>query len=171
MLSRSQKAELVKNLNEQLSRAQAVFVTNLIGLKSNDAVALRKNVRDADGNIVITRNTLIQLAAKGTTSEEVLQKLKGTNAVAIAFSDAPAVAKALYDAGKEFEQVTLKKGMLEGKSLEKSEIEALAKLPSRDQMLGTLLATFNAPISAFARVLNALKDEVEGKGVETASQL
>ena len=170
MLTKSQKAEVIKNLNEKLSGAQAVFLTNLIGLPSNDANAIRKGVRDANGNMFITRNTLFKLAAKGTAAEELLSDLKGANAVAIAGEEAPAVAKVLYDAGKEFEQVTLTRGVLDGQTLETKDLEALAKLPSKDQMLATLLATFNAPVSAFVRVMDAIQRQKEEGGAPAEAE-
>ncbi len=170
MLTRSQKEKVVQDLRDKIEKSQAVFITNLIGLKSNDAVALRKNVRDADGTIVITRNSLFGKAAAGTKCEEILSGLKGTNAVAFAFKDAPAVAKALYDAGKEFEQVKLGKGLLDTQMLSKADVEALAKLPSRDQMLATLLATFNAPVSAFVRTMDAIKRKMEEGGAAAPAE-
>jgi large subunit ribosomal protein L10 len=116
--------------------------------------------------LLLLRNSLFGKAAEGTYAEELLSGLKGTNAVAFAFEDAPGVAKALYEASKELEQVTLSKGFLGEKLLQKLMLKHLAKLPVRDEMLGTLLATLNAPISAFARLMNAMKDEVEEQGVD-----
>ena len=140
-------------------------------MEANDAVELRKKVREANGGIVVTRNSLFGKAAAGTYAEELLTGLKGTNAVAFAFEDAPGVAKAIFETNKEHEIVTLGKGYLGTDLLDEKEVAALAKLPSRDEMLGTLLATFNAPISAFARLMNAVKDEVETQGVATPSEL
>ena len=72
--------------------------------------------------------------------------------------------------GKENELVELRGGLLDGKALTPAEVNAIADLPSRDEMLGTLLATFNAPISALARVLFAIKEEKEnGGGAEAAA--
>lgn len=162
MLKRSQKEEVVKDLQDKIGKAQAVFLTNLVGLSSNDAAKVRKEIRDANGGVVVTRNTLFEIAAKGTPCEKLLAGLKGTNAVAFAFNEAPAVAKVLYEAGKEFKDlVDLKAGLLDGKALTAAQIVELAKLPSREQMLATLLATFNAPVSAFVRVLDAIKIQKE----------
>ena len=110
-------------------------------------------------------------AAQGTYAEEALANLKGTNAVAFAFEDAPGVAKVVFEASKDLEPVTLGAGFLTQKPLTQDEVVALAKLPSREEMLGTLLATFNAPISAFARLMNSIKDECEKQGVEKAADL
>ncbi|AYF45906.1 MULTISPECIES: 50S ribosomal protein L10 [Halobacteriovorax] len=164
MLTRAEKDVIIEGLNKKITDANAIFLTNVIGLPSNDANALRKSVRDADGTLVVTRNSLFSKAAAGTDAEELLSGLKGTQAVAFAFGDAPGVAKALKECGKEFELVELRGGLLDGKALTPAEVNAIADLPSRDEMLGTLLATFNAPISAFARVLNAIKEQKEAGG-------
>lgn len=171
MITRSEKDAKIKDLKEKIESANALFLTNLIGISANDAVALRKQVRDSKGAIVVTRNSLFGKASEGTYAEELLKDLKGANAIAFAFEDAPGVAKAVYEASKSLELVTLGDGYLKQKLLKSAEVQVLAKLPSRDEMLGTLLATFNAPISAFARLLNAIKDEVEAQGVENAAGL
>lgn len=164
MITREKKDAIIGDLNEKISNAKAVFLTNLIGTESNSANEIRKEIRDAKGALVITRNSLIERAAKGTPAENMLNGLKGPNAVAFAFEDAPAVAKALYEAGKELEVVTLTKGILGGKELEKAELEALAKLPSKDVMLATVLATMNAPISSFVRVMDEIRRQKEEGG-------
>lgn len=169
MLTRSDKEALIEGIRANINDAQALFLTNLIGVSANDAVAIRKKVRDAKGNIVVTRNTLFQKAAEGTYAEELLKGLKGTNAVAFAFEDAPAVAKALYDANKENELVSLGDGYLDQKGLTKGQVLELAQLPSKDQMLATLLATFNAPVSAFVRVLFAIQEQKESGATPVAA--
>ncbi|MBD66797.1 MAG: 50S ribosomal protein L10 [Halobacteriovoraceae bacterium] len=171
MITREQKNAVIKDLKEKIESSKALFLTNTIGMTANDVVALRKKVRDANGGIVVTRNSLFGKAAQGTYAEELLSGLKGTNAVAFAFEDAPGVAKALYETNKEIEVVTLGKGYLNQELLDESKVAELAKLPSRDEMLGTLLATMMAPVSSLARVLNAVKDECESQGVEKPGDL
>jgi len=171
MMTRADKDAVIADLKEKINNSQALFLTNLIGVTANDAVFVRKEVRESKGTIVVTRNSLFGKAAEGTYAEELLTGLKGTNAVAFAFEDAPGVAKAVFNASKDLEQVTLSKGYLDQKLLTEAEVSELATLPSLDEMLGTLLATFNAPISAFARVLFALGEEIESQGVENAAGL
>ncbi len=162
MMTRTEKDAVVSSLRAQIEKSQAVFLTNLVGIPANDAVRIRKGVRGAQGFVAVTKNTLFARAAKGTFAEALLSDLKGTNAVAFAYSDAAAVAKIIDEASKEFENlVVIKGGQLGDQKLSKAEVHALAKLPSRDQMLGTLLATFNAPVSAFARVLFAIQEQKE----------
>jgi len=114
--------------------------------------------------MVVTRNTFFRIAAEGTPYEDLLKGLKGTNAIAVAFNEAPAVAKAIYDASEDLEPVELRGGLFDGKEVSPEEIKALAKLPSRDEMLGTLLATFNAPISAFVRTMEQIRAKKEEEG-------
>jgi large subunit ribosomal protein L10 len=161
MLTRDEKGAIINSLKGDIEKAKGIFLTNVIGLTSNDGVALRKDIREAEGKLVVTRNTLFRIAAQGTDAEELLSNLKGPQAVAFAFNEAPAVAKALKEAGKVHELVELRGGLFDGKSLTVQEVQALADLPSRDEMLGTLLATFNAPISALARVLYAVQESKE----------
>ncbi len=171
MITRAEKDALIESLKKDIEASNAIFLTNVIGLASNDANALRKDVREAEGKIVVTRNSLYEKAAQGTDAEELLSGLKGTQAVAFAFGDAPGVAKALKNCGKENEFVELRGGLLDGKALTPAEVTAIADLPSRDEMLGTLLATFNAPISALARVLNSIREEKEkGGSTEPATE-
>lgn len=162
MMTRTEKDAVVASLKEKIEKSNAVFLTNLVGIPSNDAVRIRKNVREVKGFMAVTKNTLFQRAAQGTYAEALLKDLKGSNAVAFSYDDAAAVAKVVNDAAGEFEEIVkIKGGMLGSQVLSTKEVVALAKLPSRDQMLGTLLATFNAPVSAFARVLHAICEQKE----------
>lgn len=161
MLNRAEKEAIIQDIRNNIEKSQAIFLTNLIGISSNDAVSVRKAVRDNNGKLIVTRNTLFQKAAAGTPVEALVANLHGPHALAFAFDDAAAVAKSLKTAGSTLELVELKGGVLEGNLLSKAEVKQLADLPSRDQMLGTLLATFMAPASAFARVLHAINEKKE----------
>ncbi len=168
MLSRSEKEALVGQIRERIEKSEAVFLTNLIGVESNFSNDLRKQIRDVKGSVVVTRNTLFQRAAQGTSVEEIVKGIKGPNALAFAYEDAAAVAKCLKEAGKKSESVVLGAGVLNGDVLSVAQVNELADLPSKDEMLATLLATFNAPISAFARVLNSIREKKEA-GSETVA--
>jgi large subunit ribosomal protein L10 len=170
MLNRAQKDELIKGIKTDIENAKAVYLTNLIGVTANESVAIRKSVRDAGGKLVVTRNTLFRKGSEGTPAEALLKELKGPHAIAFAFEDAAAVAKCLKDAGDDHEVVDLKGGLLNGEELSKAQLVQLANLPSRDQMLATLLATFNAPIGALARVLHAIGEQKAEGGEAPAAE-
>ncbi len=169
MLTRAKKEEIVAGLKTSIEESKAVFLTNLIGVGANDSVAIRRKVREADGKVIVTRNTLFKRAAAGTHLEDLFKDVKGPHAIAFAFKDAPGVAKVIYEAGKENDLIDFKGGFLGDKALSAAEVEQLAQLPSRDEMLGTVLATMMAPVSAFARVLHAINEKkAEGAPVEAA---
>jgi large subunit ribosomal protein L10 len=161
MLNRKDKQAIIDGLKVDIDKANGFFLTNLVGITANDAVQVRKDVREKGGKIIVTRNTLFKMAAKGTKCESLFSDLKGTNAVAFAFSDSAAVVKVLRDAGKEKELVTLKGGFLGDVALSVAQVKELANLPSREQMLGTVLATMMAPCSSFVRLLQAIKEQKE----------
>ncbi len=165
MLNRTEKEAIINDLKKDIGNAKAIFLTNLIGISANDAVSIRKSVRDNKGKIVVTRNTLFVKAAAGTPVEPLVANLKGPHALAFAFDDVAAVAKSIKTAGETLELVTLKAGLLEGQLLNQAQVKQLASLPGRDQMLGTLLATFIAPVSAFARVMHAIKEKKESGAI------
>lgn len=165
MLKKSEKETIINDLKSDMEKSSAFFLTNLIGIGANDAVLVRKNVRDSGGKVVVTRNSLFEKAAQGKSYEALLKGLKGPHAIAFAFKDAAAVAKSLKKSGAELELVTLKGGVLDGKTLTSNEVKALAELPSKDQMLGLMLATFIAPVSALVRVLDAIRIKNEGTSV------
>lgn len=161
MMTKPQKDEVVAKVKTNIDKADALFLTNLVGISANEAVALRKQVREAKGYICIAKNTLLARAAKGTFAEGKISELKGPSALAFSFEDPAAIAKILKDFSTTNQNVTLRAGYLGTKEISAAEIQMLASLPSRDQMLGTLLATFMAPASAFARVLYAIKEQKE----------
>ena len=171
MLSRAKKESMVEGLRKDLGEARAVFLTNLVGIRSADAVEVRRGVREAGGKVVVMRNTLMAKAAEGTPAAALVSGLKGPHALALAFGDAPPVAKALKEAGKRFEEVEIRGGVLGDEELALEQVKALADLPSREAMLATLLASCMAPVSAFARLLAALRDECESKGAERPADL
>ena len=161
MFNRQEKEEFIKGLREKIDAARAVFLTNMIGLSSNEANGLRKRIREAKGTVVVARNTLLERAGKGTIAQDLLTGLKGQNALAIAFEDAPGVVKALYEARENHDVITLEKGLLKGQTLTKSDLIELAKLPSREVLLAMTLVTMQAPVSSFLRLLNAIKEQKE----------
>ena len=164
MITRNLKNETIQKIRSEIEKSAAIYLTNVVGIKANDAVTLRRKVRVAEGNLIVARNTLLKKAAEGTALGPIVSDLQGPHALAFAYKDAPAVAKVLFDFSKDNELVSLQSGILGTQILDQKDVSALAKLPSRDQMLGTLLATFIAPVSAFARVLHAIKEKKESEG-------
>ncbi|OFZ70882.1 MAG: 50S ribosomal protein L10, partial [Bdellovibrionales bacterium RIFOXYC2_FULL_39_8] len=81
-MNRAEKEAVIGEVKTNISKAKAIFLTNLVGIESNNANAIRKSVRDVKGKLMITKNSLFEIAAKGTDYEKLLVNLKGSSAVA-----------------------------------------------------------------------------------------
>lgn len=159
------KARTVAAVRADIERASAVFLTNVVGLSGDDAVRLRRAVREAGGGVTVARNTLLKRAAAGTPAEGLFGGLAGPNAAAFSFGDPAPVAKSLKDAGEELEAVRIKGGVIDGAEATAASILALADLPPRAEMLGAVLATMAAPLSSLVRLLDAVRrsrEEAQG---------
>ncbi len=163
MLTKKEKEEVVKNLTKKINESKGIFLTNIVGLDSEETLKMRKQLTEVNASIVVSRNTLIQRAAQGTACESFLKDLQGANALAFSKDDATAVAKILSNFGKIFNFVTLEKGFVEGQIVESSKLQMIAQLPSRNEMLGLLLATMMAPVSALARILHSISVQKQGE--------
>jgi large subunit ribosomal protein L10 len=166
------KKEIAAELHENFSKSAVVIITDYKGLDVAAVTDLRRKLRAADVQYKVVKNTLLVRASEGTEAEAIKDHFKGPNAVAFSYSDPVAPAKVLCDFAKENAKLDIRVGVLNGKVLDAAAIEALSKLPSREQLLAQLLSTMNAvPTSLvtalsdvprrMVNVLNAIKDQKE----------
>jgi large subunit ribosomal protein L10 len=170
-LNKESKQQTVAEMHEKLQRAQAVFLADFRGLSVEKVTALRDELRKAHVEYRVIKNTLLELAARDTANEAIASSLAGPTAVALTYDDPVAAAKILSGyANKEKDRFKLKGGVLSGKAIDVSGVQALAELPSREVLLAKLLGTINAPVAnfvgvlaavpgSFVRVLNAVKEK------------
>lgn len=169
------KEDLARALNEQFSGAHAAFVVSYQGTKCEEMKTLRKKLRPAGATMSVIKNTITRRAVQGTTAEKLDALFVGPTAVIWAKDDPVTPAKVLSDFQKESETFKLKGGVVDGALVKPSDIEALAKLPSREELLSQLLAlinapatrllqTINAPASSLVRTLEAWRHKIEEKG-------
>ncbi len=152
-LTRKEKEALVEELNDKFQRAVAVTLVNFPGLKVSEVNELRSKLRDVQGEMKVAKNTLLRLAVKGTEGEALLDYFNGPNAAVFAYEDPVAVAKVLVEFGKDHEALKLRTGILNGKIVDASSLEALSKLPSREVLLGQLLSVLIATPTNLVQVL------------------
>ncbi|PIE61562.1 MAG: 50S ribosomal protein L10 [Desulfobacterales bacterium] len=170
MLKISQKKELVERLSKQLADAEISVLVDYKGLTVLQITELRAKLRDAGVQMEVVKNTLMRLASKGTDSEVLEALCKGPNAVVISQDDPVAPAKVLVEFAKDNEKLDIKGAAMGGKLLSVAEVEQLAKMPSKEDLLAQLVYTINAvPTNlvnvlsgvprSFVNVLNAVKDQ------------
>ncbi len=154
MLTRNQKHELVKELIEKIKAAKSVVFVDFKGLKVKDATILKRSLRAAGVEYVVVRKTLIDIALKNAGIEGAnIAKVEGQVAVSLSNLDEVAAAKIIDTFAKTNENVKMLGGVLGTQLMNAAEVKALAKVPSKEQLLGQLVGTLNAPISGFVNVL------------------
>jgi large subunit ribosomal protein L10 len=156
-LNKENKQELVAEMHDKLQRAQAVFLADFRGMNVGQATELRNELRKANAEYKVVKNTLLEIASKGTDKEGLNPYYAGPTAIALCYDDPVAAAKVLSRFNKEnTNPFTLKAGVLTGKTINVADIQALADLPSREVLIAKMLGSMQAPASNFVRVLSAV---------------
>ena len=153
-MNRNEKAELIETLQSTLSEAAAVVVTHQTGLTVAESSDLRGRMREAGAGFKVTKNRLTKIALQGTKYEDISDLFTGPTAMGTS-ADPVAAAKVLVNFAKENDKLTVIGGSLDGKVLDKAAVEALAKLPSLDELRAKLVGLLNAPATQVARVTQA----------------
>lgn len=161
-LSLAEKKAVVEQVSNALSGAQAAIVAEYRGLTVAKMTELRRQAREAGVYLQVVKNTLARRALKDSDFECLDQHFVGPLALA-ASEDPVAVAKVLSRFQKDNEVFAIKVGAMSGNVLSCDEIQALAKLPGRDELLAILVGTMQAPVQKFVQTLN----EVPSRFVRT----
>ena len=155
MLNLEQKKDVVADLRARSETAQAAVLTDYRGLTVDEMTDLRAQLRENGVFFQVVKNNLVKRAIEGTELEPLTEHLKGPTALALA-EDPVAAAKVLSEFAKDHDDLEIKVGVLSGKEMAAADVEALAKLPSREQLLTQLAVGLNAPATKLARSLNAV---------------
>lgn len=154
-----QKMKVVADLADMLSSSCAGVLVDYKGITVADDTKLRADLRAAGIRYTVVKNTLLSLAAKQAELEGLDEVLTGTTAIATSKDDYVAAARILSKFADTHKNFTLKSGFIDGKVISNDMLTRLAKLPSREVLLATVCNVFNAPISAFARAIQAIVDK------------
>lgn len=178
-MANAQKDAAIAELAEKFRSSSAAVLTEYRGLTVAQLADLRKNLR-GNATYSVVKNTLTERAAKEAGVESAFEgQFVGPNAIAFVEGDPVEAAKGLRDFAKDHPLLVIKGGILDGNPLSPEQIDSLAKLESREVLLGKLAGAmkaqltqaaylFNAPLSQTARVVDALRAKVEEQGPATA---
>lgn len=155
-MNKLEKTELLEELKEKFTKANAAFVTEYRGMTVEKMTDLRRKIYDSKGELKVIKNRIAKLAAKGTSFEGISEQFKGPLAVAFSYDDPVGVAKAVLEQVKEDSPFQIKLGSLNGKSMTTDEVKALSKLPDRQTLLATFAGTLAAPLRNFMGVMSAV---------------
>ncbi len=155
MITREKKQELVGKLKELYDSSSGIVITEYRALSMEEITTLREELKKAGDIFKVVKNTLMKRAIQDKGIEGIEKLFVGPVAVAFSKSDVGQTAKTLLDFRKKVEKIELKGAIIDGKLYGQKEIEAIAKLPSREVLLSQLIGTMVAPISNFVSVLAA----------------
>ncbi len=155
MKKRSEKKEDVEKLKSDLARVSTVILTTFQGITVAQDTQLRRAVQGAGGKYRVVKNTLAEQAGAGTSAESMLKGLSGTNSISYS-TDPVSLAKVLTKVAKDVPAFRFKAGVVEGRVLSIAEIQQLALLPSKEELIGRIMFLLQAParrsVSALAGV-------------------
>jgi len=166
------KADIVEEIKEKIDTAESVVLVDYRGLDVAQLTELRAKYREAGVDYKVYKNTMMRFAFKDAGLEEFNEHLKGPSAVAFGFGDPVQAAKITSEFAEDNENLEIKAGIVDGNIIGLDEIKDLAKLPSREVLIGQVLGGINAPIQGLANtlqgtirslatVLNAIAEEQE----------
>jgi large subunit ribosomal protein L10 len=153
MKTRKQKENDIAVLKEEFKSTGNALVVSYQGLTVEKDWQLRRALRDADLHYRVVKNTLSRIAVEGTPLEPLKEHFVGMTAVAYSAKDPVGLAKVLSNFAKDNAQLTFKAGIVEGRVIKIKDIEALAKMPSKEELISRLMFLLNAPAQRTASVL------------------
>ena len=153
-MNRTEKTELIETLHATFSEAASVVVTHQVGLTVVESSALRNKMREGGARFKVTKNRIAKIALKDTPYEELSDQFTGPTAIGTS-ADPVTAAKILVEFAKENDKLTIIGGAIGAQLLDKAGIEALAKLPSLDELRAKLAGLLQAPAAKLARVTQA----------------
>ncbi len=154
-MNREEKAQMISEFAAGVGQATNAFLLEFKGITVPQVTELRRQVRQTNSSYIVMKNTLALIAVKDSPLTQLKEQFKGPTAVAYNTTDAVALAKTLTRFAKDVPAVTFKGVMLNGQIVPASQIQTIANLPSREELLSKLLFLLQHPIRSLAIVLNA----------------
>ncbi len=150
------KQQKADDLRKELSDAQTVILSGFEGLTVSQDYALRRKLSEAGAKYKVVKNSVIERAAQGTPVESVAAKLHGTTSVAYTAAGPVALAKVITAYAKENAVLVFKAGVVEGRVIDLADLNAIAALPSREELFSRILFLINSPAQRVASALSAV---------------
>lgn len=162
-MKRTEKATVVADIRERLTRTTVMYLTDFSGLNVKSMTVLREKLRENGAEFLVGKNRLVKIALSDTEMPDLSESLIGPTGVVFGYDDAVSAAKILTDFAKENnDRPTFKAGVLDNALLSAAQIDRLAKLPTRDVLLSELAGAMSAPMAMLAQALEAKLQETAG---------
>ena len=159
-LNLNDKKAVVAEVSAQVANAQTIVIAEYRGIEVTDLTVLRKKARESGVYLRVLKNTLVRRAVAGTSFAGLADQMVGPLIYSVS-TDPVAAAKVLNDFAKTNDKLVLKAGAYAGQVLDKAGVQALASVPSREELLSKLLYVMQAPVAGFVRAIDALAKQRE----------
>jgi len=159
-LNLNDKKAVVAEVSAQVANAQTIAIAEYRGIEVGDLTVLRKKARESGVYLRVLKNTLVRRAVADTPFAGLADHMVGPLIYSVS-ADPVAAAKVLSDFAKTNDKLVLKAGSYAGNVLDKAGVQALASVPSREELLSKLLYVMQAPVAGFVRGLAALATQRE----------
>ena len=150
-----QKEQIVETTTARLQGVRGVFLADLSGMTVESVSRLRRKCREQNIQVKVIKNTLLKRALNASGITELDPHLEGPTSVVFSPDSEMAPAKVLVEFAKETERPKVKAAVVNGRLFDNKAIAVLATLPSREVLLGQVLATFIAPMTTFLAAIDA----------------
>ncbi len=162
-MTRAEKEAFVAEFQERLERSEAIFLTDFTGLNVQAMTSLRSQLKKSGGEYLVVKNRLVRRALAETELPDISRFLEGPTGVVFGDDDVVAAARTVTDFAKENEdRPVFKVGVLETTLLDAAQIDRVANLPSRDELLSQVAGVLSAPMSALAGAMSGKLQEMAG---------
>lgn len=152
-MNRNEKATVIEKIKASAASASIAVIADFKGMPVEEMTRLRVKLRESGGELLVVKNTLAHIAFDGGPHDVIKEHFRENCAIALGMQDPVAVAKAVSDFAKTSKKFAVRHGSLEGKYLSAQQVEALAKLPGRNELLAQTLGTLNAVPTNFVSLL------------------
>ena len=156
MPTKEHKTGVVSDLDQFFANGKVAIVADLSGFTVAELTHFRRSLDKANAKVKVTKNTLVKIASKNTEFEAIEKLAKGPTTVVVGYDDPAAPAKAVVETLKSLKKGSVKGGVLEGKCLSKEEVKGLAELPSKEELLSSIMGGLDSGARGIAGIFEGL---------------
>lgn len=161
-MNRGEKSVIVDDLKRRFNSSSSIYLTDFTGLTVKTMTDFRRQLREVGVDYVVVKNTLATRALNESSVKGLELVLDGPNGFVLIQDDPAGAARIIKNFQKEFDQLAIKAGMVDGQAVTPTEIDRLASLPGREVLLGQLGGAMQAPLQAFVGAANGLLNQFVG---------
>ncbi len=170
MATKARKQEIVSELHDFFANGKVAIVTDLSGLTVAEITQFRRKLDKDNAKCRLAKNTLIKIATADKHFEPIKEIAKGPTAIIIGYDDPASPAKTTVDFLKQIKKGTVRGGVLEGKLMSPEEVKGLAELPSKEQLLASIMGGLDSGARGIAGILEAIIRDIAVMAEEVAKK-